>query len=669
VIALTLLASLVMQDTNTALSPRVRAMLERFPLPRAGEPSVAIRFSRDSVWVGEQVELVTAAWFPRRVRDRLRRQPTIKVPSLSGLWSARNQMLPIPAEARLVGGQMYDLFVSYQTIFPLGPGRIDAPPAVLTYDVPTSTSYFAPEERKTIVSPSARLVARGIPPALAAALGTGPTAHDLRLAWRGPVDGLRIGSPAIVELAISGAGNLTLWPAPQIRWPSGVHVYPEPTDEHAVPVQGVIAGEKRFRFTVVADSAGVLTLPAVTYPFFDPLTGTVHPATAGSMSLPVRPRTVALGDRKAPMIVAGEGVPPSTEVIRVAWPILIALALFPPLLAGWRHRRLDRRVITVAPESADPESALRTALGTPVAAGPDHVVAALRVRGVSREDAEHILRWLIATGRRRYGPSHAPAPEPPSAVARVLKRLRRVATALLLLLIAAPLHSGQDDAVSRYDGRDYAGAARAFEGVVEREPAAADAWLGLGDSRWMQGDDVAAAAAWLRALELAPRNARLRAAWREATTIPSDVRALAPVVPASLDDLLLIALALWVVGWGAVLVGWPRVSWPCGALVAVTLLLAVGRVRAVSHGRALVTVNAVLRVSPHPAMESIGEVPAWSLVHVDRRHQNWALITAQQSAPSSAVGSVLLQGWIPAEALVEINPVGRRVRQSTEDVH
>ena len=190
-IALALVAALVMQDTNTALSPRVRAMLDRFPLPRAGEPSVAIRFSRDSVWVGEQVELVTAAWFPRRLRDRLRRQPTIKAPSLSGLWSARNQMLPIPAEARFVGGQMYDLFVSYQTIFPLGPGRIDAPPAVLTYDVPTSTSYFAPEERKTIVSPSARLVARGIPPPLAAALGTGPTAHDLRLVWRGPAGGLR----------------------------------------------------------------------------------------------------------------------------------------------------------------------------------------------------------------------------------------------------------------------------------------------------------------------------------------------------------------------------------------------------------------------------------------------------------------------------------------------
>jgi hypothetical protein len=290
------------------------------------------------------------------------------------------------------------------------------------------------------------------------------------------------------------------------------------------------------------------------------------------------------------------------------------------------------------------------------------------VRGVSREDAEHILRWLIASGRRRYGPSHAPAPEPPPAVARVLQRLRRVAVALLLLLIAAPLHARQDDALARYDGRDYAGAARAFGGVVARDPAAADAWLGLGASRWMQGDDVAAAAAWLRALELAPRNARLRAAWRDATTIPSDVRALAPVVPASLDDLLLIALAFWVLGWTAALVGWYRAGWACGAFVAIALVLAVGRVRAEPQGRGLVTTNAVLRISPHPAMESIGEVPAWSLVHVDRRDHDWALISTQQAAPASVLGSVALQGWIPAESVVEINPAGRAAGQGAAGV-
>ena len=666
-IALALLAVLAAQDTNTALSPRVRAMLDRFPLPRGGEPSISIRFSRDTVWVGEQVELVTAAWFPRHLRDRLRHQPNLKNPSLSGLWSARNQQLPIPAEARFVGGQMYDLFVSYQTIFPLGPGRIDAPPAILTYDVPTSTSYFAPEEHKSVVSAPARLVARGIPPPLAGALGAGPTAHDLRLVWRGPAGGLRVGSPAIVELAIAGTGNLTLWPAPLIRWPPGVHVYPEPTDEHAVPARGLIAGEKRFRFTVVADSAGVLTLPAVSYPYFDPVAGTVRPAAAGALSLPIRPAPLALGDRKPPLITNGAGIPASTQVLRSAWPALVLLALCPPLIVGWR-RRYRRAMVTTAVVTTDPEAALRMALGTPVAAGPDRVVAALRVRGIPREDAEHVLRWLSAIGRRRYGPSQAPAPDPPPAVGRVLARLRRGATAAFLLLAALPLHARQDDATSRYNRRDYVGAARGFEAVVDSEPAAANAWLGLGAARWMQGNDVAAGTAWLRGLELAPRDPLLRAAWRDASTIPSDVRALAPAGPASLDDLLVVALILWVLVWGAELFTWHRVAWSFGALLALTLVLALGRVRAAPPGRALVAVTAGLRISPHPAMELIGEVQPWAQVHIDRRDKDWILVTAEQAAPTSAVGSATLQGWIPAESVVEINPVRHPAGQTAEGV-
>ncbi|MGH7593757.1 MAG: hypothetical protein ACRELE_07910, partial [Gemmatimonadales bacterium] len=480
-IALTLLALVAMQDTNTALSPRVRAMIDRFPLPRAGAPSIAIRYSRDTVWVGEQVELVTAAWFPRRLRERLRRPPNLRPPSLSGVWSARNQMQPITAEARVIGGQTYDLFVSYQTIFPLGPGRIDAPAAVLTYDVPTSTSYFAPEERQTVVSTAARLVARPVPPELAAKLGTGPTAHGVRLVWRAPADGLRVGSPAIVELAISGAGNLTLWPVPPITWPSGVHVYPEPTNERQVPAQGMIAGEKSFRFTVVADSAGVLTLPAVSYPFFDPVAGVVRPAGAAALSLPIRPRPRGVADRKAPAIASGAGVPISSRIVRSAGPILVIVALLPVLLAVGRRVQRRRFSAVAAPSSTDdPEAALRAALGTPVESGPDHIVAALRNRGIPRDEAEHILRWLRATGRRRYGPGQVPAPEAPPAVTRVLTRLRRGATLVLLLVAVLPLSAQQDDGMSRYAGGDYAGAARAFASLLDTDPAAANAWLDLG---------------------------------------------------------------------------------------------------------------------------------------------------------------------------------------------
>ncbi|MES1259856.1 MAG: hypothetical protein ABUL71_04610, partial [Gemmatimonadota bacterium] len=407
VVALALLASLMVQDTNTALSPRVRAMLDRFPPPRPGQPSIEIQFSRDTVWVGEQVELVTATWFPRPLRDQLRRLPVISSPSLTGLWSARNQQQPIPAGTRMVGKQLYDLYVSWQTIFPLGGGTVEAPPATLTYNLPTSTAYFAPEERKTFRSAPTTLVVRPVPASMTRSLGTGPTAHNLHLAWRGPATILRAGSPAIVELAINGDGNITLWPAPDVKWPAGVHVYPEPTREQPVPAQGLITGEKRFRFTLVADSAGVLTLPEVRYPYFDVASVQVVPASAAALTLPILDRAAIAGDRRELVVTGSSDVPMATRLVRGLWFALLVLALLPALLFLRPRRRsapVPARLVT------DPEAALRLALGTPVDAGQDHVIAALRRRGVAREEAEHVHRWLAATVRRRYGPSKAELP-------------------------------------------------------------------------------------------------------------------------------------------------------------------------------------------------------------------------------------------------------------------
>lgn len=643
------------QDTNTALSPRVRAMLDRFPPPRPGLPSIAIGFSRDTVWIGEQIELVTATWLPRSVRDRLRRLPVISSPALTGLWIARNQQLPIPAGTRLVGGQVCDLYVSWQTIFSLDAGKVEAPPATLTYNLPTSTAYFAPEERKTFRSTPATIVVRPIPATLLGALGTGPTARNIRLSWRGAVNLLRAGTPAIVELAILGDGNLTLWPAPTITWPAGVHVYPEPTIERQIPAQGLISGEKRFRFTVVADSAGVLTLPAVRYLYFDPATVQVVPAIAATVTLPILQRGVAPTDRRSMRVMGVRDVPFATRLVRSWWALLLVAAMLPLLLL----RRGGRRGTGVVPQRdkvSDPERELRAALGAPVAAGQDHVIAALRLRGVPRDEAEHIHRWLGAVGRRRYGPSKAELPDPPPVISQVIKRLRTPATIAVLLIAALPLHAQRDDGIARFAGGDYPGAARAFEADVRAEPNAAGIWRDLGAARWIQHDDVGAAAAWLRAFSLAPRDALLRDEWALAATIPADVRARAPTIPLSRDELLLFALGLWLVSAVAIHVRWHRVAWGGGAVCAAALALGTVRWYSERPGEGLVTASTTLRISPHPATMPVGELAAWSIVRVERRFDNWVLVGGQLNTPGSVVG-LSVDGWIPAAAVAPIGPL------------
>lgn len=637
---LAVLSVLVAQDT-AGLSPRARAMLDRFPPPGQGQVSITTRFSTDSAWLGEQVELVTAAWFPRELRDRLRRPPTLRAPSLGGLWSAQPQSTPVLAGTRVVGGVIYDLFVAHQTLFSLSVGRTTAPPAVLTYAVPTSVSFFAPEERQSLSSRPVSLEVRAIPPRAAAALGAGPTARGIRLTWRAPPEGLRAATPARVELVMSGEGNVTLWPEPLITWPKGVRIYPEPVEQEVSRPRGVVTGEKRFRFTVVPDSAGVVTLPALRYPYFDPASATVRVATASALGLVVR-ESAARTERALLPVTAARAPALATRAVRDGWPVLLLLAFLPLV----RRPRRRRRTSASVPRPMAPEAMLRTLLGTPVDAAPERVAEALRHRGVPADHAAGIASWVGRHQRARYGPAEQGEIVPPPELAPTLERLRRTGrrAVVLLLLLAGPLAGQGDDPIARYRGGDPAGAARGFEAEVVASPLVAGTWRNLAAARWVAGDDVGAAAAWIRALELAPRDPLTRMAWDAAQGMPSEVRARAPRLPLSRDELVLLALACWLAAMGARRVGRSTAS---QVLLGLTVLLAIpalARTWAEHQPLGLVRPGAVLRVSPLATAPALAAAPTWTTARPERAEGDWLLVTLRSGA----------RGWLPSAAVAPI---------------
>jgi hypothetical protein len=635
-----LLAVLAVQDT-VGLSPRARAMLDRFPPPGQGQVSIATRFSTDSAWLGEQVDLVTAAWFPRELRDRLRRPPTLRAPSLGGLWSAQPQSTPILAGTRVVSGVVYDLFVAHQTLFPLSAGVTTSPPAVLTYAVPTSVSFFAPEERQSLSSRPVSLVVRAIPARAAAALGTGPTARGLRLTWRAPGEGLRAATPAVVELVMAGAGNVTLWPEPRITWPAGVRVYPEPVQQQVGRPNGVVTGEKRFRFTVVPDSAGVVTLPALRYPYFDPVTTAVRVASAPALGLVVR-ESAARPDRDLLPVTAVRGPAVTTRAVRDGWPLLLVLALLPLL----RRPRRRRAVAPVAARPLSPDATLRALLGTPADAAPERIATALRQRGIPATAAADVAAWVGRHQRARYGPADHGEIIPPPELASVLERLRRAAGRGLvaILLVVAPLAGQADDPIARYRGGDPAGAERGFQAQVAQAPHAAPAWRNLAAARWVSGDDVGAVAAWIRALELAPRDPLTRMAWNAAEGIPSDVRTRAPTLPLSRDELVLIALGCWIAAMVARRLGRHGLMQALLAFAVLAALPALSRSWAERQGLGLVRPGAVLRVSPLITAPALGAAPTWTTARPERRDGEWVLVTLRSGA----------RGWLPDAAVAPI---------------
>ncbi|MES2123756.1 MAG: BatD family protein [Gemmatimonadota bacterium] len=646
-IALGLLLALVTQDT-TGLPPRARAMLDRFPVPRGGEVSIATRFSTDTAWIGEQVELVTAAWFPRELRNRLRHTPNLLPPALSGLWSVQAQANMSMASTRVVGGQLYDLFVAHQTLFPLGGGKITVPPAVLTYSVPASLSFFAPEQRKTLSSRPATLVIRPIPSRLAATLGSGPTARGIRVTWQGIGAPIHAGTPALLELILSGEGNIALWPAPELTWPPGMRVYPDRTEERAQGVNGRRGGEKRFRFTVVADSQGVLSLPRVRYPYFDPVSATVQFAAADPVALVVLPGSGPAAMRRVLPIADQDDFPVASLIVARGWLLLLLLALLPLAWAVWQRRR--RPAPAVAQTSSSPEVEFQRLLGNRGDASPEAVVAALRHHGVPRDDAEGVRAWLAAASRRRYGPPGSELTPPPAPLTRVLQRLRRARRYLpmLLLLVGASLRAQSPVAGFReYEQGNYAAAAESFGSAVRLAPLSVGLWRNLATARWLAGDDVGAAAAWIHALELAPRDPVTREEWHGAGGIPGDVRDLAPVIPVSRDELLLLALGCWLLTWLFLARRSRRTAAILGLLTVLLAGGALARTREQGSSRVLLRVGATLRLSPHPVAPVVGTGTPWSVARVIQVRAGWLLVSTDGGQ----------RGWLPQAAAASLGPL------------
>ncbi len=638
---LTLLLLIQGAGAPPPLSPRVAAMLPGFPAPVQTEVNITTRFSADTVFTGEQVELVTATWFSRDLLVRLRRQPSLRAPTLSGLWSTQAVSFPALTLSRLVNNRVMDLYITHQTLFPLAASTITAPPAELTYAVPTSTAFFAPEERRILRSRSADLVVRPIPAHLVATLGNGPTARGLTLTWRGPAAGVIAGTPAPIELVVRGTGNVTLWPNPDIVWPNGVHVYPETTQEQTTVTNGLVSGEKRFRFTLVVDSQGVLSLPAVHYPYFDPGRREVLAASAPATALPVQPGSSPGGLRARLPLADGYPVPWATRLVDQGRWWLAAAALL-PLLLLFRRRRSAVPATTTTPP-LDPELSLRRAL----AAMPGRVVVALRQRGVARPDAEGVAQWLTGVERHRFGPDGSPDPGAPTALLqRVLARLRRSGWVGFLLVGFLASASAQRPGAEAYLSGDPATAAQVFAAEARHDPLRPGHWQDLGAARWLAGDDVGATAAWLHGLALAPRDPALRQAWRSAGAIPASIRHLAPSLPLSRDELVVGALGLWLLGAAL----WWRGS-RRGAVALVGVALLTSGVAGFRTWRSLrpdvLTRATTLRVSPAATAPVLGEVPAWSRPVVERRVGGWYLLRFDRG----------MAGWVPAAAIAELGPM------------
>ncbi|MFL5517340.1 MAG: BatD family protein, partial [Gemmatimonadales bacterium] len=274
----------------TTLSPRLRSLLSHAALPPAGQPGVDLLVSADTVRVGEQVDVATAAWFPRDLRLQLRRPPTLQPPVIDGVWSFPQTTPSGIAATRNVRGRWYDLFVAHQVVFPLVAGTIGIPRATLKYSTPVALQFFSQEERFALSSEADTLVVLPLPAAGRPAGFGGAIGAHLTLDRHVDPPSATVGEGVAVEIRLSGEGNTALWPNPDLHWPEEVRAYLERVDERVTATEGRVGGTKTFRYLVVPDSVGALALPAVRYAYFDLASGGYQELAVPAASLPVSAR-------------------------------------------------------------------------------------------------------------------------------------------------------------------------------------------------------------------------------------------------------------------------------------------------------------------------------------------------------------------------------------------
>jgi oxygen tolerance protein BatD len=555
------------------------------PPPHGDQVSLSIVLPQRQARIGQQLDLLLAAWFPRDVRARLRRAPQLTLQTPEAVWALPPATPDDVVLSRQVGGRWMDLYAVHQVLFPLSAGRIVVPPGSMTYAVPLSFSFFSTEERYSVTTDSAPITVLPLPVEGRPRDDQGVVAAGLHVDIEATAEA-RVGEPVELAITLSGTGNPSLWPPPALHLPPAFRSYSGEATTRISSLNGRVGGVKTFRYMLVPDSAGAFLLPAVRYPYFDSDAGEYRVIEVGARSIVAAPGVDPQAARPLPPLLApSSGGRPWADQVAGALGLAgwLAIALLPPVVAVWRTRR---RAPPAAPAAPPVEGTrlgglereflrrLTAHVADAATREGEGLARALQAAGVERSIAARVVRVRDRLRAARYGPRGSEDLKSlPSELEQVLRALEperragrrsqasglRASLALLGLLAAgAPGRAqGPVDGTSA-EALYQAGAMRAATDSFAAR-AAADTlnpahWYDLGAALYGSGADGKAVAAWVTAQRLAPRNAVIRQA-----------RTLLPPPDAITEQLLTVGLvtpgecglaaaACWIACWGVLLV-------------------------------------------------------------------------------------------------------------------
>lgn len=299
----------------------------------------------ETVYVGQQTTYQVAVLLNADARSRLRRNPEFLPPELRGLL-AYELGTPSRVPPRTFAGGVYEAHVFQRALFPVASGLQFIPAPQLTYSLPQSSSYFSREERSVVKAESASVFVKLLPIAgrpvdFNGAVGVFTTSVRLDTTT------VRVGDPLVLTLRVQGTGNVKLLPRPslELEWASAVPGTERIQVDSAGPL---VRGVKEFDWILTPARDGRVSVPSITYSYFDPYSSRYAVAASAPLSLEVRAGSLAVADESdagallplrertvgeaAPNVWIGNGQFPSS------WWLWVLLLLLAPLPAWWWSR-------------------------------------------------------------------------------------------------------------------------------------------------------------------------------------------------------------------------------------------------------------------------------------------------------------------------------------------
>ena len=407
----------------------------------SGEPLfVEASVDNDRPYIGQQITYTAKIYqrfdFPHRLR--------YKPPSFAGFWNVhgteQDEYDVIDEYDETVGSNQYSVRELGYFIFPSVVETLNIEPGVLT--VPTSPSDGSNVVKSVPIPVDVRPLPTGAPAGFTGAVGRFEVSADVDTTT------ILVNETVLLTVTIQGSGNINALPDPS--WPEfqGWRVIESPAVASSEVIDGRLVGSRTYERVLVPEMTGELTVPGISYTYFDPDLEQYAQTAASQIVISI---AAVDGEPSVPPSVVGaeddravqgarriKAVPPSVRKSagELTDSVVYWAMWFLPLLAiagavVWRRRRDAWEAALADSRRRNALPNAKSALASAVADGDDHDIAAsgallsylsdrfgepltgltrealgqqLRRAGVPAEVAEHVEDILASGEAATYTP-------------------------------------------------------------------------------------------------------------------------------------------------------------------------------------------------------------------------------------------------------------------------